>query len=345
MVEVDAASQVIEKTRGHPFVISPILQNVAGNVIHGIVFGKRYNYDDPDFDIVRSMSSTFVSAQGVTSLGLFFPIWVTWLLSLKEGKKAQIRQQTLKNIQEFILVQVKEHEESYDENIIRDFVDLYINVTRDSTEETFSKTNICRIILELFVAGSETTYNTLDWAFLCMVEHPEIQRKFQQEIAETVGNRSINYADRVDLSYIDATITEVQRYASIVPLSLQHCTSKDTTLMGYHIPKNTVILPSLYSANMDPNYWKEPTKFKPDRFLDSKGKLVKKKALMPFSVGPRTCLGEPLARMELFLVFANLLQKFTFERECDDVRHVIEPKPSDHLVSSPCPFKIRVKKR
>ena len=88
--------------------------------------------------------------------------------------------------------QVKEHEESYDGNAIKDFVDLYIQVTRDSkkeTEETFTKGNMFRVILEMFVAGSETTLSTLDWCFLFMAEFPEIQKKCQNEIDECLGNK------------------------------------------------------------------------------------------------------------------------------------------------------------
>ena len=176
-----------------------------------------------------------------------------------------------------------------------------------------------------------------------MIAHPDIQKRCHEEIADVIGKRAISYADRPKLNYIDATITEVQRLASVVPLSVHHCTNQDTTLMGYNIPKGTVIIPSLYSAHMDPTFWENPAKFDPQRFLNSNGNLSKNEAMMPISVGPRTCLGEPLARMELFLVFANLLQRFVFKKEKNDIKHETVQMPHKQLVLSPYPYSIRIK--
>ena len=345
--EINAATKVLECSAGKPFEISPVLQKVIGNVIYGIVFGKRFDFDDPDFDIIRRMSNIAVSGQGATSVSNFFPLWVSWIFARKSHNEAVFRRKNFDNIRAFIDEQIKQHEESYDENNIRDFVDLYIQVSRDSKEETaevFTKGSMLRVILELFIAGAETTYNTLDWAFLFMSENPDIQAKCVQEIKDTVGDKSIQYSDRISLTYVEATISEVQRHANVAPLAVQHCASEDTTLMGYHIPKRTIIMPSLYSANMDPNYWKDPYQFRPERLIDSKGKLIKNEALIPFSTGPRVCLGEPLARMELFLVFANMLQRFEFERENANVKHSMDLKPNQ-VTSAPYPYKLRANKR
>ena len=146
------------------------------------------------------------------------------------------------------------------------------------------------------------------------------------------------------VKYTDATITEIQRLANVVTVALHHNAMADTTLMGYTIPKNTIVLPILIAANMDPDYWNNPEKFDPDRFLDKVGNIIKNEAMIPFSVGPRTCLGEPLARMELFLVFANLLQKFRFERENLNVRHPMDLKPNQ-ITSAPSTYKIVAKRR
>ena len=345
MTEVDAASAILEKSKGEPVHLSPLFQKIAGNVINGIVFGRRRDYDDPQIDIIRNMFCSTLNAVSPTNFGLYFPIWLTRLFSRKDGEQAVESVSILKDIRQYISDEINQHEGSYDEHNIRDFVDLYIQVTRNSKDEDeiFSEGNMYRIIAQLFVAGAETTYKTLDFAFLYMITHPDIQKRCQEEIADVIGERRISYADRSKLKYVDATITEVQRLANAVPLSIHHCASQDTTLMGYNIPKGTVILPSLFSAHMDPNFWNNPTKFDPERFLSSKGNMSKNEALMPFSVGPRTCLGEPLARMELFLVFANLLQRFMFKKERDDIRLETVQMPHKQLVLSPYPYKIRIK--
>ena len=347
MIEVDAATKVIEVEAGRPFEIAPLLAKMAGNVIYGIVFGQRFEYSDSKFEMIHRMSTTALRGQGANSIANFFPLWVTWIFDKQSNKEARMRADNLDTIKEFILERIKEHEDSFDENNIRDFVDLYIQVTRDSkegSEELFKKGTSLQVILELFIAGTVTTYNTLDWAFLYMAEYPDIQAKCQHEIQDALGDKIIQYADRGNLKYVDATLSEIQRAASILPISVQHCTSEDTKLFGYHIPKDTVISPCLFSANYDPKYWKEPHKFNPNRFIDGKGKLIKNDALIPFSVGPRTCAGEPLARMELFLIFANMLQRFTFEREDVGVKHSMVEKPNQGL-RAPYPYKMRIKRR
>ena len=203
MAEIDAATLALENTNSKPFEITSVLQKVVGNVIYGIVFSKRFEYDDPDFEMIQRMSSIAVSGQGFTSVVNFFPLWVTAIFARKESKEAAFRRENMMKIRKFIFDQIKEHQDSFDGQNIRDFVDLYTQAARDSNEEVTSvltEGNMFRVIMELFLAGAETSYNSLDWAFLFMIEYPEIQTKCQQEIENTVGDRKIKYSDRLNLN-------------------------------------------------------------------------------------------------------------------------------------------------
>uniref|UniRef100_A0A8B9JB54 Cytochrome P450, family 2, subfamily X, polypeptide 9 n=1 Tax=Astyanax mexicanus TaxID=7994 RepID=A0A8B9JB54_ASTMX len=135
----------------------------------------------------------------------------------------------------------------------------------------------------------------------------------QQEIDEVLeGKAHVSFEDRQKMPYVQAVMHESQRFGSTVPLSVPHCTTRDTELMGYSIPKGTVIYPNLYSVLNEESQWKFPHKFNPANFLNEKGQFEKPEAFMPFSVGPRSCLGEGLARMELFLILVTLLRRFQF---------------------------------
>ncbi|XP_066278640.1 cytochrome P450 2U1-like [Branchiostoma lanceolatum] len=114
------------------------------------------------------------------------------------------------------------------------------------------------------------------------------------------------------MPYTTATLAEVQRINTILPFSVPHSASGDTTLNGYTIPDDATILVNLWSVHMNPQLFPEPDNFNPNRFLDQDGNFVKHEALIPFSVGPRVCLGEQLAKMELFLLFVSLMQRFSF---------------------------------
>ncbi|XP_054870662.1 cytochrome P450 2D17-like [Amphiprion ocellaris] len=118
--------------------------------------------------------------------------------------------------------------------------------------------------------------------------------------------------DRENLPYTNAVIHEIQRYGNIVPLNVSHMASRDTTLDKYTIPKGTVIMASLHSVLNDESMWETPHSFNPQHFLDQDGEFRKREAFLPFSAGKRVCLGEQLARMELFLFFTSLLQRFSF---------------------------------
>ncbi|KAK5930937.1 hypothetical protein CgunFtcFv8_027131 [Champsocephalus gunnari] len=145
-----------------------------------------------------------------------------------------------------------------------------------------------------------------------MMHYPEIQEKVQAEIDSVIGqSRQPTMADKPNMPYTEAVIHEVQRMANIVPLGFPKMASKDATLGGYSIPKGTTITTILATVLFDKNEWETPDTFNPEHFLDSEGKFRRRDAFLPFSAGKRVCLGEHLARMELFLMFTVLLQHFT----------------------------------
>lgn len=140
------------------------------------------------------------------------------------------------------------------------------------------------------------------------------------------------------MPYTNAVIHEVQRFADILPLGVPHKTSRDIELQGFLIPKGTTLITNLSSALKDETVWEKPLCFHPEHFLDAQGHFVKPEAFMPFSAGRRSCLGEPLARMELFLFFTCLLQRFSISVPDG------QPQPSDHGVfralTTPCPYQL-----
>ncbi|XP_033941386.1 cytochrome P450 2U1-like isoform X1 [Pseudochaenichthys georgianus] len=218
--------------------------------------------------------------------------------------------------QSLALPVVQEHKNTRVPGQPRDFVDCYLDrldKEKGNDASTFSEDLMIMYILDLHFAGTDTTSNTLLTGFLYLMTYPHIQERCQQEIDEVLGgNDQASFEDRHNMPYVQATIHEIQRVANTVPLSVPHCTIKDTELMGYSIPKGTLIIPNLTSVLNEEGQWKFPNEFNPENFLNDQGEFVKPEAFMPFSAGPRMCLGEGLARMELFLILVTLLRKFNF---------------------------------
>jgi len=130
---------------------------------------------------------------------------------------------------------------------------------------------------------------------------------------------------------MEATIMEILRYASLVPTAVFHATTEDVVFQGFKIPKHTSILPNVWKCLQDPAIWGDPDNFRPERFLSPDGKsVVKHEALIPFSIGKRVCLGETLARDELFLFTSALFQRF--EVTLQDPQHEIGYIPAAILI-------------
>jgi len=195
------------------------------------------------------------------------------------------------------------------------FIYAWLNQSEKPDPNNYlSKEQMPAVLLDFFVAGSDTTTNSLSWALLYLAKHPDIQKKVQQEIDDVIGReRTPAMTDQKAMPYAEANIMEAQRLASIVPLSVFRCAREDTSLAGYSIPNKTIIVPNLWAIHHDPEIFPEPFRFNPDRFIAADGSLKRPDELIPFGLGKRQCLGESLARMELFLYFTNMLQHFTFK--------------------------------
>jgi steroid 17alpha-monooxygenase/17alpha-hydroxyprogesterone aldolase len=192
---------------------------------------------------------------------------------------------------------------------------------------------------EVFMAGMETTASTLCWALLYLIHNPNVQQKLHQELDQVIGpDRLPKLVDKKHLPYLEATITDTLRISSLLSLAFPHKTTVDTTLQGYSIPKGTTVLTNLWSLHHDPEIWDDPNEFRPRRFLNEGGNFVPPKAerFLPFLAGRRGCLGESLARIEVFLVLARLLHSFKFKNPPGS--DLPSLKPITGLALMPRPF-------
>ena len=144
-------------------------------------------------------------------------------------------------------------------------------------------------MLDVFVAGTETTATTLRWSLVYLLRFPELQERLYAEIQDKIGTRPPRVEDRPQMPFVNAFIHEVLRHADIVPLSLAHQVSEDVVFRGFQLPRGTMVIPFLDSALKDPAVWKEPEEFRPDRFLKD-GQLLSVEELVPFSLGLSLCV-------------------------------------------------------
>jgi len=303
----------IGNENGKPFNPASLLNNAVSNIICRMVFGKRFDYSDHDFQTLLNNVSEAIQLEG-SAWGQLYEA-IPAVMKHLPGPHNKIFA-LYGDLVDFIRQEVKTHKLDFDPSNPRDYIDVFImemEKHKGEAEMGFEESNLALCALDLFLAGTETTSTTLQWALVYLIKWPHIQEKVQAEIDRVIGqSRQPNMADRPNMPYTDAVLHEIQRMGNIVPLNGLRVAAKDTTLGGYFIPKGTSLMPSLTSVLFDKNEWETPDTFNPGHFLDADGKFVRRGAFMPFSAGKRVCLGESLAKMELFLFFVSLFQKFSF---------------------------------
>ncbi|XP_077084603.1 vitamin D 25-hydroxylase [Siphateles boraxobius] len=303
----------IDQHQGKPFNTKHLVTNAVSNITNLIIFGQRFTYDDGDFQHMIEIFSENVelAASGWAFLYNAFP----WMEYVPFGKHQKLFRNANK-VYNFLLQIINRFSQSRIPQSPQHYIDAYLDeMEQSATDKTtsFSQDNLIFSVGELIIAGTETTTNCLRWAMLYMALYPRIQEKVQMEIDCVLNGRPPALEDKQRMPYVEAVLHEILRLCNVVPLGIFRATSQDAVVRGYTIPKGTMVITNLYSVHFDEKYWSNPSIFCPERFLDCNGKFVRHEAFLPFSIGKRHCLGEQLARLEMFLFFTTLLQRFNLQ--------------------------------
>lgn len=324
--EVQYLLNSIREEKTNPFNPAPILNCAISNVICSIIMSTRFHHNDKKFKRFMHLFDEGFRLFNLTGAMIFIPVLKhlpgtsNALTEIKKNRDEMV---------EFVRFIIQEHKETLDPEAPRDLVDSYLLEIENAKEagnmdQVFDSMDpelqLEQIILDIFSAGVETLKTTLQWAILFMIHHPEIRKKVQAELSSVVESDRLPCTDDMPLlPYTRATIYEVMRRSTVVPMGTTHATDRTVELEGHLIPKNTHVIPLLHGVHMDPEVWDQPEEFRPERFLTEEGKLHKPKHFMPFGAGQRMCLGDKLAEMELQLFFSSLLHVYDLENPGSDL--------------------------
>ncbi|KAM9542238.1 cytochrome P450 2J2-like [Guaruba guarouba] len=297
--------------QGNPFNPQYKVTNAVSNVICSVIFGNRFDYHDEKFQKLLQLLNEMLILHG-TIMSQLYNSFPSIMKHLPGSHQTVLK--NCKCLRSFVQEQIDKHKEDWNPSESRDFIDSYLTeMAKDNASGSLQEENLVACALDLLSAGTETTSTTIRWALLFMAKYPVIQARVQAEIDAVIGQaRQPALRDRDNMPYTNAVIHEVQRKGNIVPFNVPRLTTKDTFVGGFFIPKGTLMATSLTSVMFDKYVWETPDAFNPGHFLKD-GQFYKNEHFVPFSIGKRSCLGELLARAELFLFFTSLLQKFTFQ--------------------------------
>ncbi|XP_045612488.1 cytochrome P450 2L1 [Procambarus clarkii] len=316
------ASSLVEqlkKQANRPAPVPHALHVAVVNVIWQMVNGKQFEHHDPRLEKFQELTKDLLKASFRLGLTDLMP-WLEKVLP-RTFARSFFRRDLLEDMKirftKYFNTLIEEHRTTLDVNNPRDLIDGYlieIDKRKDEPDDSFNEYDLSLLLVDLFLAGSETTTTSMTWLFCYLANYPEVQNKLQAEIDQVLPQGTLaTLDDKLRMPYTEAVIHEVLRKSSLIAFGVQHLATRDTTLGTYTIPKGTVLSTAQEYIHHDPRYWDRPEQFLPERWLDQDGKFVaKKEGFLPFGVGKRSCLGEGLARMELFIFTTTVFQSLSF---------------------------------
>lgn len=328
---------------GRPFNPNKVVTEATGSIIYQFCYGKGENIrEDKDFLELLENHKNFKEMAKAANPTDVLP-WTQIFFQEKVRKFHKF----IRKAQHSRAEKFQDILETFDPKHMRHAVDGIISTSirygleDEPNEVGLTKQDVFTLTGDFFGGGFDNTSTTLCWLLLYMAEYPVVQATIQREIDNVIGQKGIILLeDREKMPFTEATIFETMRLSGVVPLGLPHCATEDVLVNRYVIKKGTLVFFNHYSVGHDKE-WGDPFEFRPERFLDSGGKLMREKteSVLAFSIGRRRCPGETLARNELFLLFATVLCK------CD----ISKPEHENYdfegnfsLTYSPKPYNIYV---
>ncbi|XP_054713638.1 uncharacterized protein LOC129223096 [Uloborus diversus] len=290
------------------------IASAASPIISHILFNKKFKKEDSAFKGIVKGLEQIVDVFVTKKYFLLGKAYDFALLFLPELKKVKQGRDVVHNATDRL---VYEHVKEYDEQNRKDYVDEYIKHMDDLRKNgkldksTFSMEELRGNAMALFLEGTESISSAIWSLMLELSKCPRAQEVSQKELDNVVGRERLpSWMDRQNLPFFDAVLQEAYRCASPFFVSTQYSNFEETSILNYRIPRRSTIVANLWSINRDPEIFPNPEKFDYERFVTPDGKRIKRDGPYPFGVGKRSCMGESLAQMEVFIFIASILQSF-----------------------------------
>jgi len=242
------------------------------------------------------------------------PAWVPTPLEMKTRR-------ALRDIDEIIYGLIRERRAAVGER--GDLLSMLLSA-RDDDGDGMTDEQIRDELVTLFLAGHETTANSLNWAWYLLAQHPEVEAKLHDEIDTVLAERAPSLGDLKQLPYTEMVIKEVMRLYPVV-FALGRQAIEDVEIGDYLVPKGSSVGVFPFVTHRDPRWWGDDAdQFKPERFAPEREAQLKKHAYIPFSTGPRICIGNGFAMMEAHLMLATIAQRWQLDLRPSQK---VEPEP------------------
>lgn len=314
------------------------------NLMFRAIFGREADSSD-DFRRLRDTLLGYINWLFATATATNLADYIPWLRFLpNNGVKEAVRQSEVASSVINSLIDAARSRPGLDLSAPSCLVEVML-AQEESGEITDTMTR--RLCMDLLIAGTDTSAQTVNWFLLLMANRPEIQAKVHAELDQVIGPDALpTVDDRTRLPYTFACLAESMRYRTIGPLGVPHKASQDTEIGGYRIPAGAQVLGNVYSIHHDPRYWDSPHEFIPERFLPQADGAMPtafaSPSYIPFGTGHRRCPGRRFAETTVWLHITRMLHKLRLETPDGATL------PEDEvfgLAISPRPYSLRAARR
>ncbi|XP_039264907.2 cytochrome P450 1B1-like [Styela clava] len=335
-----------------------IVKTSIGNFMCLVCFGRSYPVTDEVFLRLLSNNKEFGEVAGMGNRIDTMPC----LKIMPKYRKAAKEFETLsKRIRNWVYERFDENLAIHERGECKSLVDVFlqddwtsnlINGCQNGSNHSNSRMNkidFVALFVDIFGAGQDTLVSAQLFIFHYMLKYPSIAKKIRNEVNRVIGkNGTISIVDRPSLPYTEAVVHEVFRHSSLTATTIPHRTLADSVVQGYHVPSNSLVLLNFYAVNHDPNFWKSPEVFHPERFLlhSLEGRLELNKNIinkyLVFSSGARKCPGDEITFHWLILSTSILLHKYDLMQ---DPNYPATEGENFGLTARPQPFKMKLVRR
>ncbi|XP_059658926.1 cytochrome P450 736A117-like [Cornus florida] len=326
-VREEETALLIEKIKhaasSSPVDLSEMIVSLTNDVVCRVALGRKYSRISKSGRKFKDLLRDIGELMGEFNLGDYI-LWLAWLNQIN-GLNARV-EKIAKELDEFLEGVIEDHIDSKkkesngggsgdQDKKQQDFVDVLLEIQRENTDGfLLQRDSIKALILDMFAAGTDTTFTALEWTMTELLKHPKAMNELQHEVRVIArGKLEITEDDVEKMQYLKAVIKESIRLHPPTPLLVPRESTQDVKVMGYDIAAGTQVFINAWAIARDPLLWKDAEDFRPERFLnksiDFKGHDFK---FIPFGAGRRGCPGIQFTTSVNELALANLVHKFDF---------------------------------
>lgn len=291
-----------EPQDGKNIHVLPEMAKLTAEIICRCLFGNQLGIEKAT-EVVSAFTAYQAAIEQMdltTFLGL--PSWFP--LPGISPKKAEEAAQRIHAVVDDIINSSMEHD------VEGSLLGLFLEAAKDDKYDPLTKIQIRNELIVLFMAGHETTANTLAWAWYLISQVPDVEQRIHAEINSVVGDQRLPcYDDYNNLVFTRAVLDETMRLYPPVPV-LSRQSHREDVIRKRAIPPDSIMLVIPWLLHRHKQYWDKPDHFIPERFLPNAPRKINKYAYIPFSIGPRVCLGKYFGQIELVLSLTTLMQRF-----------------------------------